>query len=351
MQATHAFLALTGLSLIGCVPSFEDDSTRVTEPRVLALRSTPAEAAEGDTVEIEPLVAAPPDVDGATPSLLFCLDRKPLTELGPVNPTCVASPEPIEGVTQAFEPGAPLRGALPDIACQLFGPERPEPEPGQPAGRPVDPDLTGGFYQPVAAWLEHTVVLGGVRLSCPLVGASVDATRDYNQRYRPNENPEILALELERSDGSTLELGDDEASVRRGERVRLRVTWPACPASDVCGDGICGPGEGRSVEAEGCAEDCAPAQGPRGCTGAERYVMYDPLSASVVEQRERVLVSWYASAGKLDGPRTDLQTDAELPASGNGFVAPSAGAFRIWAVLRDDRGGVTWRSGALRIAE
>ncbi|HEV8549690.1 MAG TPA: hypothetical protein VGQ57_11695 [Polyangiaceae bacterium] len=314
-------LALAALALSGCLPDFVDDTTRVTAPRVLAVQAEPAEAKESETVTLTALVADAPGSDTGLPAWSLCIDRKPLSELGPVSTRCLAGPSPGADVALPVDAGPPAQAKLPEDACQLFGPSRPEPKPGQPSGRPVDPDPTGGFYQPVLAWLGAEPVLGGVRLACELVGAPPAITQEYHQRYTPNKNPELHALEALRNDGSIEVLSEPDAHVfRPHERLRLRVTWPDCPEMGECG-------------------------------GAERYAVYDALSQTLLERTESFVVSWYGTSGAFAEPRTERAFgDAGEPQGTlNTWTAPASGAVEIWAVAHDDRGGQSWARGSLSI--
>ena len=327
----------------GCVPDIEDDTSRIEGPRVLALRSEPAESAEGGQVTVTALAATP---DGAPRDVDFvlCTDRKPLTELGPVSPRCIESRDGEPDVLTPLGTGELATLTVPAEACTLFGPERPDPKPGEPSPRPVDPDLTGGFYQPVIAWLGGDATLGAVRLACPLSGAPRDATVDFNRRYRPNANPSVLALERVRGDGSGQVLSARGAPLRvaPGERLRLRAVVPPCPFEPVCGDGICGALEDRVT----CREDCDE---PKGCGGAERYAIYDPSARAVRDATESLVASWYATSGELREERTD-PIDPEVME--NDWTAPlQPGSVRLWVVVRDDRGGSDWRSGIVEVTE
>jgi hypothetical protein len=306
----------------GCLPDFVDDTTRVTSPRVLAVRSSPAEAAEGEAVTLEALVASPPSSDPVAPAWSLCVDRKPLSELGPVSPRCLSGPNPGADIAMPVDPTPPVQTTLPEKACQLFGPDRPDPKPGEPSGRPVDPDPSGGFYQPVLAWLGSEPVLSGIRLGCGLLGAPPDVTKSYAQRYHPNQNPELEPLELLRSDGSVEPFDDDSVhELAPGERVRLRVKWPECVEEAACG-------------------------------GAERYVVYDAFSQTLLERTETFVVSWYATAGLFAEPRTEqtFGDPGEPAGTFNTFTAPTAGATDVWAVAHDDRGGQSWVHGTLAIS-
>jgi hypothetical protein len=343
-------LLFGALPVLGCVPEFDDDTTFVAAPRVLAVRADPAEVRErvDETTAFTALVAGPEGSTAPEPFWSLCLDRKPLSELGPVSQRCLASAEPGAEIAEPLGSGLTVAAPIPEDACQLFGPQRPDPKPGEPAGRPVDPDPTGGFYQPVVAWLDATAVLGAVRLGCPLRDI------EFNRRYRPNTNPELSSFEVLRADGSVVALAsgageEPELTLSPGERVTLRTTWPYCPAVDVCGDGICGPDEDQTSCQE-AGDDCAE---PRGCSGAERYAFFDALEQSVSDRWEALTVSYYATGGEFDAPRSSGSEGVGgdgSPGALNGYVAPSGGTVRLWAIVRDDRGGTAWQSGTITIS-
>jgi hypothetical protein len=338
------FLACLATAYVaaGCVPDFVDDTSQVSAARVVAVRSEPAEAAEGELVSLRALVVAADRSITTQPLWSLCLDRKPLSELGPVSPECLASPQAEPEVRESLGRGEEVEAVLPEDACQRFGPQRPDPKPGEPSGRPVDPDPTGGFYQPVVAWLDDSAALGAARIAC----AIRDAT--FTRRYKRNRNPELSAFDVLRADGSVIESNADQPiSLQRGEAVNLRIRWPACPSSDTCGDGLCGIDE----DAITCADDCTQ---PQGCAGAERYARFDPLSLSTTVQVESLVVAWFATAGRFDAPRTDrvgaAGGDAE-PGTLNRYVAPNGGEATLWAVVRDDRGGVSWLERSVVLTE
>jgi hypothetical protein len=325
VPSAHATLAwLACAALFGCVPDFVDNTTLVTVPRVVAVRATPAEAAEDAQVTLDALIVARTEDPSSALEWSLCVDRKPLSELGPVSTRCLASPTPGDDIAEPVDPAPPVVATLPSDACELFGPERPEPQPGQPAGRPVDPDVTGGFYQPVLAWLGAAPVLGGVRLACPLTGASPDDTREFNASYHANTNPAPLALEAVHTDGTSETLSDGAVhAFTPGEHVALRVSLPAC-----------------EPEAESCG-------------GAESYVVFDSLAQEVVPRTESLVVSWYATNGDFSEPRTEVESagDDGSPTASNTWTLPTqSGAASLWAVARDDRGGAGWLSGTVNIS-
>src|SRR6185369_17204063 len=105
---------------------------------------------------------------------------------------------PDESILEHFEStGVAVAHAIPTMpnACNQFGPDVPDTKP---PGRPADPDATGGFYQPLRLLVNrgdhYDLTLAETRISCHLPGATSEVVRDYNQRYRPNENPAVKAL-------------------------------------------------------------------------------------------------------------------------------------------------------------
>lgn len=313
MRST-SFIHILMLSLAGagCVPDLDDDVSLVGDARVLAIVAEPPEAREGGTVRLGVLVAGSAE-PGIQPLLSFCHARKPLSELGPVAPECLedGSPE-----LTPLGRGESVVGVIERDACSVFGPRRPTAEAGQPAGRPVDPDSTGGFYQPVLAALPgQPSTLGGVRLDCGLPGADRDQLIDYNERHRPNRNPALSSVEVFR-DGAYLGIAEaTPLAVSAGVPVELRAVWEVC---------------------SGGPDGMTPAEE---CGGAEPFVMLDPESLTVVERSEVLIASWYATAGAFEEPRTG--PDGAAPSSLNTWTAPaSPGPVELWVVLRDGRGGV-----------
>ena len=328
----------------GCKPDLDQRASRISGTRVLAVRSEPAEAEPRDPVSFTALVV---DADGRAdtlppPTWAFCTARKPLAELGPVSPACFShSPDAFVGLGV----GARVDAVLPASACRDFGPEVPTAKPGEPYGRPVDPDPTGGYYQPLTVFLgggDGDVSVDTTRISCGVAGASSDDVIVFRQRYHGNQNPRVDVLQI---DGADLPADPTTPprAVARGAHLTFHVAWPACPAIDACGDGVCGPDESRLD----CATDCAI---PTGCAGAERYLYFDAEARQLVARRESMRVSWFATAGTFDRDRTGRSSDETEPSSDDAWDAPAeAMTVRGWVVLRDDRGGVAWRSFALDV--
>ncbi len=329
---------------VACAPSLDDTVSIITGPRILAVQAVPAEAPPKTKIALTALVV---DQNGPLKSDAirwdFCDARNPLANLGPVNPVCQQEGN-AQLVSIGVGPGA--AGTIPDTACRNFGPEVPQPMNGMPAGRPVDPDTTGGYYQPVSLFAPTSagsaVGLYLARLSCGVSGASADQSAEYNSRYRPNENPsvaKVLAGGMPLQPDTTGQVN----SIAAGQKVQLEVDWPACPVTDQCGDGVCGPDETKAS----CASDCKT---PKGCAGAERYVVFDLSSQTVTDQREGIHVSWFATSGSFDLDRTGTDGSDTSTSSTNGWTPPSqSGPVHLWVVLHDDRGGIAWQGYALDV--
>src|SRR5262249_43781039 len=151
-------------------------------------------------------------------------------------------------------PAATMMAVTPSDACSLFGPEPPPQKPGQPPLRPRDPDVTGGFYQPVRVRIEGTDDAFALeRVKCNLANAPIDVGVQYAMRYMVNNNPQPAAVSA-------------PPSVPPGARITLQASWT--PES------------------------------------AETYPVFDLVTRQLVDRREAMRVSWYTTAGKLEHDRT-----------------------------------------------
>jgi hypothetical protein len=331
-------LPLLSLLALGCVPEFDDNLSTVSAPRLLAIQAEPAEAEAGDDVVLRALVAAPPSASSPVPRWSMCLSRKPLSELGPISGDCLTVTDDGNGAVEPLGAGSEVTARLPEDGCTLFGPFTPPPKSGETPSRPVDPDTTGGYYQPLTASLGGALSIGSVRIDCGIQRAGQQALLSYNEQYRPNENPRLASVSRR---GETAPL----LSVGAGSRVELTATWPECPGEPVCGDGICGAFEDRA----NCRDDCA-VDVPRGCTGAEPYVFYDFESLSVQPRRESIRVSWYASAGSFETEQTGRGEDETSTDTSNTWLAPrEPGSATLWLVIRDSRGGASWETQQVEV--
>lgn len=338
---------------LACTPEFSDRSSAVLGPRVLAVRSEPAEASPGANTSYELLVV---NDEGPVPTLRatwsYCTQPKSTNELNDVSPTCFGSGS---AVTE-FGSGVSPTGRLPVNACAQFGPDVPQPTSGpgtdssgnsvnQTQGRPTDADSTGGYYQPVIVDVLTTGIsiptLAETRITCALAGATGEQLEDYKRRTATNANPELSRVTVPTLGDAELSLPDTAAPliVQASKVYTLRAHWPACPTTTSCDDGICSPGE----TAIDCPGDCTT---PKGCGGSEPFAYLDPAINALVDRHEAMRVSWFATRGTVDKDHTGrLESESDETSSDNIWTAPEeTGPVFMWVVLRDDRGGVDWQS-------
>jgi len=333
----RGLLAVSLSALGACVPDLDTDEALVSTPRVLAVVAEPAESRPGTAASYTALLVdeAGPREQGVL-AWFYCLAQKPLAQLGPIDPQCL---DRGAGKLSSIGRGLAVEGMVPKDACALFGPNIPAPEPGQEPGRPVDPDDTGGYKQPVIlgfnAGQGDQLVLYEQRISCDLPGVSAATAAEYRLRYHANQNPGLRDVVAERASGERITLREgDVLEVSVGEQLTLAARWAECPESDACGDGVCGPDEDRVS----CAEDCAT---PVGCSGQERYVWFDNQERELTVRRESMSVAWYNTAGSYAQERTGAEEGDTSLESDNQWTAPSeAGDLTLWVVVRDARGGV-----------
>lgn len=318
MKRAACLLLLAGPS--ACIPDRDDHESLVDRARVIAVQMEPAEVAPRGRFSLRALYAGGEqgDIDWA-----FCSEQKPLSELGPIAPNCLAPDG--AGLSDPFANGLDVSAAMPADACRLFGPDRPPPKMGEPAGRPVDADPSGGFYQPVALfdYDQNEAGLFEARVNCALPGVTREQYTEWTQRYVRNLNPQVDSLEALR-DGDVLTLDESEPlRVRANERIELRV-WAAPCASEVDATAACG--------------------------GAEPYLYYDLASRSLVTRTETLSASWFADAGSFVDARSGFEVADDGALAKNTWTAPrDGGDVTLWVVLRDNRGGVVWRKQSISI--
>ncbi|MGC4094033.1 MAG: hypothetical protein QM756_40215 [Polyangiaceae bacterium] len=336
-------LACLGLAHFSCRPDTEGGASLVDSPRVLAIRSEPAEVAPGKSVNYSALFVGPSEeLDAKSLDWALCLARKPIAVAGSISLECL-KPEADADVLTPLGNGVTATGTLPKDGCRVFGPSPPAPKAGEPAARPADPDSSGGYYQPLrlrSPDSEAEYAAGFTRIACGVGGATQEQSVDYAKRYRDNENPEVEAVTIDPGVDDT-RLSESAAAPTRivaGARLKFRASWPECPVEANCGDGICSSSDDRDA----CAEDCAT---PHGCKGSEPYVYLDPIQRSIVERRESMRASWFTTAGSFEHDRSGRsEGEAAIAYSDNTWVAPKTpGPVRFWVVLRDDRGGVGYK--------
>jgi hypothetical protein len=319
------------LLFFSCTEPLPDKTPYVSEARVLAVAASPAETVPGDAVEVSALYAdSSGPLDEVPISWSFCVVPRPLDVRGPVSETCL---DPTSSDLAPIGDGASIDTKLPDDGCSLFGPNPPPSADGVSAGRPADPDITGGFYQPIVGFEDDAPsVVAAERIRCGLANVSQETAAAWNSAYHSNMAPRIAAFDANGTDGTK------GASVAAGTDVTLWVAWDECPVDPVCGDAICSAGE----DLLSCAEDC---NDPVGCGGAESYVVYDPATSELVTRREAISATWFTTGGTLAEARNGVDGESTTTSVENTWTAPAtSGDAWIFVVLRDERGGVVYGS-------
>jgi hypothetical protein len=290
----------------GCRPDIDAPLSLVADARILALQAEPAEAPPGESVSYQALVASPTGtVSGTSIAWAFCTLPKPPGENNVVNSACLT-----EELVPAGPPGPSLVAATPAAGCALFGPAAPPP------ARPRDPDATGGYYQPLRASPMDTRDQGSAiflsRITCELAQASAQVAAEFRARYRPNRNPRLVPASLRASLAANRQpVALDQLPT--GQRIRFEIDWQA--------------------------------------DAAETYPVFDPLTQSLVDHRETLRVSWFATAGAFAVEHTSRSEEDPALSSDNVWTAPAVpGPVYLWVVLRDARGGSDFASYALAVA-
>ena len=295
-----------------CKPDLGSPASLVDAPRYLAIVSDPPEAAPGATVTLHAIIATPDgQVDDAAPAAwAICTSPKPVSVNNAVDDDCV-----FEAQQTLPTRALALSATIPMDACSLFGPDPPQAPPGQPPLRPTDPDATGGYYQPVRSLLEDTpkhFIAGFVlpRITCNLPDAPSDLAVEFRDRYVANTNPTIARVLVSVDGATSIDL---PADVPAGHEVTFVVVWPA--------------------------------------SAAETYPVFDRASRTLVDHREALRVSWFATDGVFEHDHTGAGEDDPATESQNLWTAPAAaGTVHMWVVLRDSRGGGDTRAFDVNVA-
>jgi hypothetical protein len=274
------------LVLAACDDTLDQRLAIVDEPRVLAIVSEPAEAKPGATASYRAIVGGPDGPILAPPAWAYCRAPKPPTEDNVVSTGCLDA-----GQLVALGSGE-VTGTLPMDGCIRYGPDVP------PGGfRPRDPDPTGGYYQPVRLDVDALLAFGSTRITCNLPTAPFEVAIRYNNEYVANQNPTLLPFDLATAPANT--------------DVTLVAAWPA--------------------------------------EAVESFLYFDARTQTLVDRREAMRVSWFATAGSIpvDASAVDergTQTRVETT-----WHTPGPGRATLWIVLRDSRGGIATQTITVEI--
>jgi hypothetical protein len=239
----------------------------------------------------------------------LCTHPRDVAENNSVAAECLASSGDDLAPVGVLPSTEPVQTFIPANACALFGSEPAPASPGETAARPADPDTTGGYYAPIRANIVESMdstseltpdlqAVGHVRVRCALPAAPVDIARDYVARYTNNQNPVLENLRLLDSEGA------ERSTYAGGEVLELAASWQ--PES------------------------------------AEEFVVYDSQAKELLVRKETLKVSWFVTRGSVAKDQTTAEDGATK--AHVAFTAPTdAEVVQIWAVVRDSRGGMSWK--------
>jgi hypothetical protein len=312
MRARMVVAAVGLAAALGCKPDLGAPSSLVTGPRILGVRGTPPEAAPGGMVTYDVLAVdvtgtvAAPDVGWAQ-----CPQPAPPAFGNDVSDACLTIPD--DG-----GPAPSFSAAVPSNACSVFGPQTPPVMKGQPPTRPADPDSTGGYYQPVrAVWQSAGLVAFALqRVTCRLANAPATIAGQFASDYKANQNPVLADLVAGTEAGATVLFAPGQAPMTgtaiAGQKVLLQADF---------------------------SDD-----------SAETFLVWDVASSMLVQQRESLRVSWFATAGAFEHDVTGRTSDDPTTYTQNTWTAPpTPGPVLFWAVLRDNRGGIDFAAAELDV--
>jgi hypothetical protein len=287
--------ALVLLALVaGCRPDLGPPLSRISAPRVAAVKFEPAEAAPGASMTATAFVVTPDGAATATVDWSLCLTPKATSNNDVVDPTCLTA----DGTMALATTAAPVDLTLPSTACRLFGPDTPPQMAGQPPLQSRAPDVTGGYYQPVRAALAGTPTIALARIRCSLAAASFEVAAQYNAEYLSNRNPTLTPIAAF-VDGAPVALD----AIPAGRAITLAAGWTA-----------------ESVES---------------------FPVLDPAARVLVGHEEAMTVSWFASDGMIESANTGRdEGDPALFATTTWTAPATRGVVHLFVVLHDSRGGV-----------
>lgn len=299
-------VSLTAAGAFGCGEDFAPYN-RLTSLRVLAIQSEPVAPGPDETTTLTPLIFTPQDQEIDSLSWRFCpfpgapsdgypclITQQDLADMGGAGD--------VPDFDLGDQPTATLKNTLDPALLKLLC-----------AGTPEAPDLvdcTGGF----PAQIKLTARLGDEEV----VTVSTLRLR-FDPDSEQNENPSIDDL-VAVVGGEEQVLGDDGAiTLPRGEKTVVRARIP---------DGT-----------------------------AETYAGEDE-NGDPAEVTEHLVFTWFVETGDTHAERTGF-LDGQVPLDealentwkpGPVDEYPSDTA-RLFVVLRDDRGGIAWKSATVSLEE
>lgn len=329
MKTTPSVELLLLALAAGCRPEVGPPISQIRGPAILAVRGQPAEVdlrggglnltVGYETLAVDASGRVPgPGTDITDPLLWSVCDQpKPPIESNAVSSECLDA-YALPGVVGS-SPTSYSATVSPD-ACSLFGPQTPPVAEGESPIRPRDPDITGGYYQPVRVELlvpealrragmatgDSLISFHLQRIQCGLAGAPGPAIREYTANYHLNNNPRLVSVTVQPPGLDAVDLAPSltpgsPLAVTAGQEIALAARW---------------------------SDD-----------SVETYPAWDLIERALVYHRESMRVSWYATGGSFEHDvsgrgEAESETFAE-----NIWKSDTPGLVHLWLVLHDSRGG------------
>ncbi len=336
---SFALLALMALSTVGCGPEL-DPISRVETLRIIGVRKSAPYARPGERVELHMLYEAGLDDEREVETFFafWCVNPP-----GDLFSQCLSEPPNQEVGAQFVNNSSSFAIDIPEDSLR---------------DSLIDPSLPRQgsafvFYGVCAGRLDGALVSGGMLNEEALSGAGAGEAliprcldedgnelgpEDFVVGYSTiliyenlrNENPIITGFEVD------------------GQRVEVDCIDEQCDAPfeaselEGCEDGIA------------CLEVCEDDGEVGLCPGTDMTVLIDPDSAEGdsfaelaygAQLEESLWVSYFVDRGNVSAPLRLVNdaTQGWQSDYGSAILAPKdPGPLRIWAAVRDNRGGVSW---------
>jgi hypothetical protein len=317
LRAAIWIVLLSVLALTGCGEDF-DPYNRLNSLRVLAIASDPASPGVSETATLTPLLYATED----DPPLGFAWSWCPLAAGIPEGGECVI--DEAEFSQLAMQSGVSLPAY--DLGS----------EPTAQFSNVFDPALLAELCARSVEGLalldcEHGFPIQ-IRFTVTSAEDELTAVRTLRLRFgeiEANANPAIAAIRAILPEEGERELAEPS------EDSEPEVTLPRRASTTIMAD--ISEGEAESYQSAG-----EPAEQGEGS----------------VQARERLLVTWFVESGSTKYEHTSFDEGFQPieetvenrwePERVSDYPPNTA---RIFVVVRDDRGGVGWRSAAVRLSE
>jgi hypothetical protein len=170
-----------------------------------------------------------------------------------------------------------------------------------------------------AAWQSTGLLAFALeRVTCQLANAPPDVATKYATEYTANQNPSLAGLLVAAGDVVT---------------PLYAAGQPTPPAPATIGAG-----------------QKAILQADFGDDSAETFLVWDVVQLKLLQQRESLRVSWYATGGGFLSDVSGRASDDPETYTQNEWTAPTTpGPVHLWAVLRDNRGGIDFASAEIDV--